>query len=226
MNRLVLFDIDRTLLKSSSAHRKAFAVAFLKIYGIDTDIEVIRVSGMTDQQIIYGVLEKNGLNKEEIESKIGQCMDEMIAAFTEFIADEELIVLRGVKELLESLEGKNVLMGLVTGNLEPIARGKINKVGLNNFFKVGGFGSEHIDRAELVKIAIKKAQTNYGFEFGNNIYLFGDAPQDMRAAKEAKIIPIGVTTGIYTKEQLEDAGASIVFKDLIDTKGILNYLGI
>ena len=115
-------------------------------------------------------------------------------------------------------------MGLVTGNLEPIARGKMKKLNLNHYFKVGGFGNEHIDRTDLVKIAIKKAQSNFDFIFSDNVYLFGDAPQDMKAGSEAGIIPIGVTTGIYSKKQLENAAATLVLNGFTDTEEILRYI--
>lgn len=224
MTKLVLFDIDKTLLKSSVGRKKIFSSAFKEVYGIDTTIDIIQYSGMTDQQIIFETLKINGLKEEEIKSKLDLCMEKMIDTFNETINNDEFIVLLGVKELLKVLNDNNVLVGLVTGNLEPIARGKMKKIGLNHYFKVGGFGNENIDRTELVKIAIKKAQDNFDFIFSDNVYLFGDAPQDMKAGKEAGIISVGITTGIYSKEQLENAGASLVLNDLTDTEEILKYI--
>jgi len=151
-------------------------------------------------------------------------MEKMVDAFNKTIGNDEVIILPGVKELLEKLKDSNVLTGLATGNLEPIARGKIGKLNINHYFKVGGFGNENFDRTELVKIAIKKAQSNFNFIFSNNVYLFGDAPQDMKAAKEAGVIAVGVTTGIYSKKQLEDAGADMVLGDLMNTERIINYI--
>lgn len=224
MNKLVLFDIDKTLIKSSSGHRKAFSVAFKKVYGIDTSIEIIQSSGMTDQQIIFEVLEKKGLSEEVIKKELSVCMEEMVKSFNETITDDEIIVLDGVKELLSALEEKNILMGLITGNLEPIAWGKMRKVNLDQYFKVGGFGSDHISRTELVRIAIKKAQEKFNFIFDKNVYSFGDAPQDMRAGKEAGTMPFGVKTGIFSEEQLMNAGAILVFEDLVDTNKVLQNI--
>ena len=221
MTKLVLFDIDGTLVKSSNGHRAAFSAAFKEVYGIETGIDVIQYSGMTDQQIIIETLKTKGLNEEEIKSKIDLCMEKMVDAFSKMIDDDAIIILPGVKELLEKLKNNNILTGLVTGNLEPIARGKMKKLGLDHYFKVGGFGNEHINRTELVKIAIKKVQDNFDFVVSDNVYLFGDAPQDMKAGSEAGIIPIGITTGIYSKEQLENAGASLVLNDLANTEEIL-----
>ncbi|MCX6761781.1 MAG: HAD family hydrolase [Candidatus Moranbacteria bacterium] len=222
--KLVLFDIDKTLVKSSAGHRAAFSAAFKEIYGIDASIDIIQPSGMTDQQIIFEVLKIKGLDEEKIKSKLDLCMEKMADVFSGMIATAELTILPGVKELLEELKNNGVLIGLVTGNLEPIAQSKMKKLNLDRYFKVGGFGNDHIDRTELVKIAIKKARSKFDFIFSNNVYLFGDAPQDMKAGNEAGIIPIGVTTGIYSKQQLENAGASLVLNDLTDTEEILRYV--
>ena len=224
MTKLALFDIDKTLIKSSNGHRAAFSVAFKEVYGINASIDIIQPSGMTDQQIIFEVLKIKGLDEEKIKSKLDLCMEKMVEAFNKTIDSDEVIILPGVKELLEKFKDNNILMGLVTGNLEPIARGKMKKLNLNHYFKVGGFGNEHFDRTELVKIAIKKAQSNFDFIFSDNVYLFGDAPQDMKAGSEAGIIPIGVTTGIYSKQQLENAAASLVLNDLTNTEEILRYI--
>jgi len=226
MNKLVLFDIDRTLITSSKAHHKAFSEGFKKIYGVDTTIDIINHHGMTEQQIIIEVLKKNGLNEQQIKLKLKKCMEVMVDAFNKLVENDEIIMLDGVKELLEELEKNNVLMGLVTGNLEPIAKGKLKKVGLNYYFKVGGFGEDDINRTNLVKIAIKRAEENFNFKFNNNVFLFGDAPQDMKAGKEAGIKTIGITTGIYSKEQLKNAGADFIVENFKNKKEILKILCI
>jgi phosphoglycolate phosphatase-like HAD superfamily hydrolase len=224
MDKLVLFDIDKTLIKSSRGHSAAFSVAFKKVYGIDTTIDIINYHGMTDQQIIIRVLKKHGLDEQTIKSKIKDCMKVMVDFFNEIVKTDEIIVLDGVPELLNELNKHNVLMGLVTGNLEPIARSKLEKVGLNHYFKIGGFGNEAINRVNLVKLAIKRAEENFGFKFNNNVFLFGDAPQDMRAGREASVKTIGVTTGTYSKEQLENAGADFILENLKDIDKVLKII--
>jgi len=221
MDKLILFDIDKTLVKSSQGHKAAFSIAFKEVYGIDTSIDIIQYSGMTDQQIIFDVLKLKGLDEEKIKSKLDLCIKKMIDAYHS-INNNEIIILPGVKELLKALEDRKYLIGLVTGNLEQIARDKMKKLGINHFFKVGGFGDEHINRTELVKIAVKKAQSNFNFIFSDNVYLIGDAPQDIKAAKEAGVKAIGVTTGIYTKKQLENVAADVILKDLTNTESIIN----
>jgi phosphoglycolate phosphatase-like HAD superfamily hydrolase len=225
MNKLVLFDIDRTLLIGSRLKDEiAFPEAFKRVYGIDTNVDIINRQGMTDQQIIIEILKKNGLNKKTIHSKLKECMNVMIEIFNKNIDNDEFIVLDGVRELLQELDKQNILMGLVTGNLEPIAWGSLKKVGLDHYFKVGGFGTDDINRTNLVRLAIKRAEENFGFKVNSNVFLFGDAPQDMKAGKEAGVKTIGVTTGIYSKEQLKDAGADFILDNLARKDKILKII--
>lgn len=224
MHKLVLFDIDKTLIKGSKSHHIAFSKAFKEVYGVNTTIDIINHAGMTEQQVIIEVLKKNGLEEELIKSKLRQCMEVMVECFNKNVGNEEIIVLDGVKELLEELKKHNVIMGLLTGNLEPIAMGKLKKVGLNHYFKVGGFGSDNINRTNLVKLAIKRAEENFGFKFNDNVFLFGDTPKDIKAGKQARVKTIGVITGIYSKKQLENAGADFILENLKDTNKVLEII--
>ena len=151
-------------------------------------------------------------------------MDVIVEIFNEHIDHDEFIVLDGVRGLLRELEKHNVLMGLVTGNLEPIAWGSLRKVGLDRYFKVGAFGTDDMDRANLVKLAIKRADENFGFKVGNDVFLFGDTPQDMEAGKKAGVKTIGITTGIYSKKQLRNSGADFVLDSLARKDEILRII--
>ena len=224
MNRLVLFDIDGTLVKGFKGHGRAFSEGFKKVYGVDATVDTIGVQGMTEQQVIIEVLKQHGLNEEEIKSKIEECMRVMIDYFKKIVATDEIILLDGVQELLRQLKDRDILMGLVTGNLKPIGKGKLGKVNIDYYFKIGGFGNDDVDRANLARLAIERAKKYYGFQFNNNVFLFGDAPQDMKAGKEVGVKTIGVATGVYSKEQLEDAGADFTLKNLKNTEKILKII--
>lgn len=220
--KLVLFDIDKTLLKSAKGHHLSFSEAFKKVYGIETDIDIIEHDGMTDQQIITEVLKKNGVDEQTIKSKMPECIAVMVDYFNQVVKDEAIIVLDGVPELLEELKKNNILVGLLTGNLESIARAKLTKVGLNDYFKLGGFGSDDINRANLVKIAIDRAKEN--FTFNGKVFLVGDALKDMEAGKQVGVKNIGVATGKYSIEQLKAAGADFTLPNLINKKEFLEIL--
>ena len=224
MDKLVLFDIDKTLIDGFQGHGKAFSEGFRKVYHVDTTVNTINCQGMTEQQVIIEVLKSKGFSEKEIMSKIEECMRVMIDHFNKIIATDKIILLDGVEELLKQLNDHNILMGLVTGNLEPIGRGKLRKVNINHYFKIGGFGNDDIDRANLARLAIKRAEKDLGFKSNNNVFLCGDAPQDMKAGKEVGVKTIGVMTGVYSKRQLENAGADFVLKNLKDTERILKII--
>ena len=223
VDKLVLFDIDQTLLEVSQSHILSFSLAFKKVFGVDAGIEVVAHQGMTDQQIVVDVLKMKGFDEKMIMSKMGECMSSMAEFFNELVLDEEIKVLAGVKELLCELDKRDVLMGLVTGNLEPIARSKLERVGLSHYFKVGGFGSDDINRANLVRIAIRRAE-EMGFRFDDNVILFGDSMHDIKAGCEGGVKTVGVACGVYSEEELRNAGADAVLDDLCDIGKILKII--
>ena len=224
MKGLILFDIDKTLVKSSMEYVIAFSKGFREVYDIDSTIDIIDYCGMTDQQIIVEVLKKKGLTESEIDLEIHECMDVILDYFDKIKDSIQVEVLVGVLKLLKELKEQNFIIGLVTGNLEPIGRGKLEKVGLNHYFRFGGFGSDDASRTKLVKLAIKRAGENFGFKFEDNVFLFGDTPRDMNAGNKAGVVAIGVATGGYSKEELEDANADYVVRNLGDTQGILDLV--
>lgn len=217
---LCLFDIDKTLIKNAPKEQlEAFSVAFEKVFGVKSGIDAINYHGMTDRKIIIEVMKKVGLPKKEIESKLDDCIKVMEEHFLEKAGQIDVELLDGAFDLLTTLRNQGYLLGVVTGNIEIIAKEKLIKSEIDNFFQVGAFGSDHIDRVELVKLAIRQAKRNFAFRLsGDNVFLFGDAPQDMEAAKKAGVLACGVTTGIYSKKDLVRAGADWTVSWLQDKK--------
>jgi len=227
MVKLILFDVDGTLVRwtgTKGTHFHAFSHAFNQVYGVKTTVDIINIHGMTDQQIITEVMKKNGISEQQIKSKMKECMEVMIHYYN--ASDEKPEVIEGVRELLQSLEEHHILMGLVTGNLEPIARGKLKRCLLDHFFRVGGFGSDSVKRADLVRIAIKRARNEFGLKQNINAFLIGDTPLDMKAGIEVGAITIGVSTGSYSGNALAKAGADFVLKDLTNIQSVLEILGL
>jgi len=219
--KLVLFDIDGTLIAGKHGHAKSYSDAIKAIHNIDFEVDWRGVQGMTDQQILTECLLKKGISKEIIQENMDKYMIEMEKSFNKSIADNSIYPLEGVKELIIRLKSGGVFLGLVTGNLVSIAQTKLEKLNLWKYFDVGGFGSDDIDRTNLVKLAIRRAEKNFNFKFDNNVFLFGDAPQDIKAAKDAGVQAIGVTTGIYSKEDLSKQNPDYILEDLTDIKRIL-----
>lgn len=224
MDKLVLFDIDGTLIGGKHGHAKSYGDAIKAIHNIDFEVDWKGVQGMTDQQILTESLLKKGISKEIIQENMDKYMVEMKKSFNKSIVNSTIHLFEGVKELIVRLKSGGALLGLVTGNLVSIAQAKLEKLSLWKYFDVGGFGSDDISRTILVKLAIKRAEEDFNFRFDNNVFLFGDAPQDMKAGKEAGVKTIGVTTGNYSKEQLENAGADFLLEDLKDIKRVLRII--
>lgn len=224
MNILTFFDIDNTLIHSSRGHVKALLQSMAEVYDLEVGIGVINHHGMTDQEIITRILEAYGIDQAVIKSGLKTCMDTMCRRYAEIVKSENIIIMDGAFDLTVKLEQNGIDLGLVTGNLEAIARHKLKKIGLDQFFKIGGFGSDHIERGELVKIAIQRAEERFGCDFKGRVFHFGDAPQDMQAARQGGAVPVGVATGIYTSEQLTDAGAEMILPDLKKADNILQMI--
>jgi len=146
---------------------------------------------------------------------------------------EGLEVLAGVRELLEALARRDeVVVGLVTGNLEDIAWLKMEGLGIRQYFSVpnfGGFGSDHSERGELVRIAANRAEQLFpgGFRLRAHV---GDTPNDIRAAEYGGALAIGVCTGIFSQKELRDVSQSetpaIILDNLLNTKSFLGILGL
>jgi len=225
MNKLVLFDIDGTLIKGDNKkHRLSFCYAFKKVYELDTTIDIIDHHGKTDKQIILEVLKKKGLDEQRIRLKINEAIKEMTAYFEKSISKDKLSLFEGAQTILEELSKNNILLGLVTGNLEPIARAKLKNVNVNDYFKLGGFGSDDENRINLVRIATKRAEDNFGFKFDNNVFLIGDTPRDIEAGKGAGVKTIAISTGPYSWQELKAENPDFLFKSLTFKEEILNAI--
>ena len=220
MDKLLLFDIDFTLIDQANCHIEAFAVAFKEIYDVYGSIFEIDYFGMTDRQTIKNVMLKKGFSVDEIEQKIEPCMDAMCRYFKTVEAYTDVKTISGVPETLMKLSQDNYLIGLVTGNLEPIAHGKLSNCNINQFFKLGGFGGISEKRSDLVEQAKQEAFEYFGFKQSDSIFLFGDTPNDIFAGKTAGVTTVGVTTGKFTEKELFEAGAD----KIIDSVGNYNQL--
>lgn len=225
MNKLILFDIDGTLTASAIGHIEAHAVAYQKVFGIYGSIFMVDFDGKTDRRITKEVLAKLGIAEAEIEEKLPehlQVMGEYYDSLKPYLKPK---LLAGVTELLEKLHSNNdVLLGNVTGNLERIAKDKLEVAGIAKYFEFGGFGSESDERPELVKFAIERARER-GF-VGDDVYVIGDTPVDITAGNASGAKTIGVATGSYSREKLQEAGATITLPSLDNLQAIETALSL
>jgi len=232
---LVLFDVDGTLVRGNHGHAQAYADALRAVHGIDVCVDWRAVQGMTDQQILHqtlGVYDQERFTPEVVSSQMASYFSEMADSFSRTLDTSEIAVCPGIDVLLPELAERKALLGLATGNIVRIARAKLSHVGISDYFRIGGFGSDDKERATLVQIAIERAGQNFGFEPAlsngvyENIFLFGDAPHDLHAGRSARVRTIGVATGVYTIDQLRGNGEYHLFETLADTERVLQVLGL
>ena len=198
--------------------------------------------GSTDGLILLKVLEHHGVAPAEAAARLPELQRAMVDHFMEHVdhAGDGLEVLPGVVALLEALRRRDdVAVCLVTGNLQAIGWAKMEALGIKRLFSppcFGGFGSDFCsgdqsgmgwaDRAELVRVAAARAEQHGHGPLGRRVHV-GDAPMDVKAAAAAGAHPLGVTTGIYTAAQLEDAcPAATVLAGLHDLPRVLQALGL
>ena len=108
--------------------------------------------------------------------------------------------------------------------LQAIAWSKLKRVGLDSYLRFGAFGSDAIERSDLIELAIERASKDWSFSGGEEVFFFGDTPRDVKAGKETGVKTVALMTGIYTRLDLERAGADVIFDDLTDRESILRYL--
>src|SRR5512141_2549646 len=157
MRKLVLFDVDGALIRDRGAAREAYAEALRDVYGFERGLADYDFSGRTDPQITHMVLSDAGYAAAEIEARMPRLWERYLAELRQQATAQFIEALPGVLPLLDRLDALHTLMlGLLTGNIEPGARLKLSPPGLNRYFPFGAFGSDSSDRNQLAPIAVER----------------------------------------------------------------------
>lgn len=230
MHRLILWDVDGTLVRTGGAGAAVFDVAVERVLGVDVRGHGVRMSGKTDPQIareILAIAEVGESDAEEALHAVLEHIETALAGAVERIRAEGH-VLPGVEEILERLHrDEGVLQSLLTGNIAPNALVKIGAFGLDRWFDldVGAYGSDHHDREELVAIARHKARDRHGVDFeSDQTWVIGDTPRDLACARAGGVRCLLVGTGRYDVSELEGLGADAVLADLSEVDRVLELL--
>ena len=203
---LFVVDIDGTLIKGSGGPSSNALIDCVRtLYGVEGPINVETV-GRTDKSIFAQIIEMYGGSLEELEKTY-------LRALELYWARSPNTLLPGAREFLIKAQELGHRLSLGTGNMEPAARLKLEYHQLNCFFPVGGFGEVSKDRAEVVRRAIQEAKRHYEQEFAT-IWVVGDAPPDIEAAKANGVKAAIVSTGWYTHEQLLKYEPDLLCPDL------------
>jgi phosphoglycolate phosphatase len=227
MRKLVLFDIDGTLVLTGAAGLRAMNKACADLVGHAEGLDGIPVAGRTDRSILADVAARAGRTLDA--ELLKELRDKYVASLREEIelpGRGTKAVMPGVRTLLDTLANRDdVFVGLLTGNFEPGARIKLEYFDLWRYFRCGAYGDDAADRNALVPFALERAR-GCGLPdlAAEHILVVGDTPHDIACARAVGAVPVGVATGTFTVEQLKATGADIVFRDLSDTDAFLELL--
>ena len=226
--RLVLFDIDGTLLWTDGAGRRAIHRALIEVFGATGPADH-RFDGKTDPQIVRELMRDVGHDDAHIDARLQGLFIRYVQCLREELRDpaHPSKPLPGVTDLLDALSRRSdVTLGLLTGNLVDGARAKLEAVGIDpDIFVVGAYGSDHELRPELPAIAQRRARARLGVDIaGSDIVVIGDTPADLQCGRDIGVRAIGVATGRYTTDDLAAQGAVAVFADLSDTDAVVRAI--
>jgi len=223
--RLVLFDIDGTLIDSGGAGIRSLDMALKELFSVDKAFQGISMAGKTDTQIIKEGLRKHGISSD---GNVESVVRSYLKYLEQEINNEGKHVKPGIFETLDALRlRKETGLGLLTGNLEAGARIKLDPFGLNQYFPAGAFGSDDEDRNNLLPIAIMRFEELLQENIvPDDCIVVGDTPRDVECAHIYGAMCIGVATGPYSADDLIDAGADYILEDLSDYQTVRNLFDL
>ena len=224
--KILLFDIDGTLVYTGGAGLRGMTRAFEDLFGIPNALEGLTLAGMTDTVIFKNACRKAGIEFSENLHK------QFKLRYLDYLQEEinrplpGKKVLPGVPELFRVLQRRpNIYTGLLTGNYQTGARIKLGHFDLNRFFSFGAFGDDHCDRNQLLPYALKRFHKAFNRDInGAVIYVIGDTPRDVECARPHGAKAIAVATGDYTEAQLQEANPDYVLKNLNDIEKFLSAI--
>lgn len=224
--KLVLWDIDGTLIHGAGYGRDAFADAFETVFGRPPARGLVPMAGRTDHEIALAVLELNGVadGDDHLETFSDALATALAAKEAELRAHGR--AMPGAREALAALaERDDVVQSVLTGNIEPNAALKLAAFGLAEHvdFALGAYGSDDRSRPKLVPIARERARARLGREIApGDVVMIGDTPLDVAAARAGGARAIAVATGPYGVDDLAGSGADVVLPDLSDTVAVVD----
>lgn len=226
--KLVLFDIDGTILLTDGAGKRAIHRALREVFG-STGPDDHHFGGKTDPQIVRELMRIEGHEDPHIDDRMPALLDKYVAYLGEELLTSAAKVetMPGVNALLNALAQRDdAIVGLLTGNLAAGAKAKLASVGIDfEQFKVGAFGSDHELRGELPAVAQQRARTELGVDVaGADVVVIGDTPADIDCGRSIGARAIAVATGSYSVDDLRAHRPAAVFEDLSDTGAVIDAI--
>lgn len=224
MAKFFLFDVDKTLVDSRGAGGRAMNLAFAQLFGIDQGLAGIDFAGRTDTGIFREAVAVHNLDGD-FPVLLARFQETYYSMLPRTLAEAQGYVLPGVGEVLAGLQATpGAFLGLATGNFHEAARLKLDHFGLYDSFLAGGYADDSEDRAELVAVAIQRLAEAGGGHGPREVYVIGDTPLDIVAARANGARSVAVATGFFNVDQLTAAGAGLVFPDFSSWQAVLDAL--
>lgn len=224
--KLVLLDIDGTILLTRGVGRHSMTIALERVLGLPVTTEGVSFSGKTDRQIMREILNRSGIHAGEGDEVMDAALEAYLEELPQHLVAEHIEVLPGVPQLIQALhEHGDVYLGLLTGNLKRTAFLKLAAVGLDGYFLIGAFGSDHEDRNNLPPIAIQRAEELTEHRFPpSNVYVVGDTAHDVICGRLSGCRTVAVSTGRYSREELAAQSPDLLVDDLSDYQVVVDFI--
>ena len=202
--KLIIFDLDQTLVEFITVHDKATKELFRKFFQVEAQLTEVDFAGRSLVENFVQLGKRRGISEDKIRDSSKQLLNEYDRNFVKNIpANASEYVLPGVKRLLDELTRTDNLIVLYTGDSPDVAKAMLSATTLQKYFRFCQYGTEVETRADMIKLAVKKAEKITGNKFQNqDIVIVGDSLRDVECGKQFGALTIAITTGFHTREEL------------------------
>lgn len=224
--KLVIFDMDQTLVDFLQVHNEAARRLFQKFFCVDARLTDIDFSGKSLIENFNELARVRGVREDTFQGRRHELLESYETAFRESLPrDAAKYILPGVKGLLTELSRTDHIVVLYTGDSRQIVDQVFRSTGLGRYFRFCFYGTEVESRTDMVRLAIREARKLTGQQFqGKNIVIIGDSVRDAECGRAFGALIIAVTTGFHSQEELLRAGADYVFENLRHYRKVLEVI--
>ncbi len=225
--KLIIFDLDQTLVNFLSVHDEVTRRLFKRLFNVDARLTEIDFTGKSLTENFHELARLKNIPEDVFQEKSNQLLESYETTFGESLPrDAAKYVLPGARELLSELSKTDHIVALYTGDSSGIVSQVFRTTGLGRYFKFCLYGTEVETRADMVRLAIEKAERMTGQEFKDkNVVIIGDSIRDIECGKLFNALTIAVATGFHSKVKLSAAGPDYLLEDLKNYKKVLETIG-